>query len=355
MLHANGAFLPHGRKPRSAGFTLLELMIATTVTLIVVLALTALFTNNSVARREIDNAGQQIENGRYATSLLRDDVRLAGYYGEFVAPYSGVSWQLPANPCDPTLANLGWNATTGSMPVPISGFEGHDSAIAALSPQCISNRVPNSDVLVVRRASTTTVTPATANTPYLQVSLQSAQCTSTEAAFALDVPKSPSAFTLRQKDCATASPVRQYLVHIYYVSTCDDCSANDGIPTLKRVDLAAGSMTTTSLAQGIADFRVEYGMDTGGDGFPDTYRKCGATGEYSGPCTAADWANAMMVKVYLLTRNLDATPGYVDNKTYAMGLSGTLPAFGDAGRSYRHHVYSTPIRLITPSDVREVP
>jgi type IV pilus assembly protein PilW len=342
---------------RPTGYSLIELMVAVTVTLLVVLGLTALFTNNSMARREIDAAGQQIENGRYTMELLRDDVRLAGYYGEFVPSYRGVTWQLPPNPCDPTLANLGWNATGTVTPVPISGFEGHDAAIAELSPQCIANRVPNSDVLVIRRTSTTASAPppVAPNIPFLQVSLQSSKCTTTEAAFVLDVPKSPSPFTLKQRDCSTATLVRQYLVHVYYVATCDSCSPSDGIPTLKRVELAAGSMATTSLAQGIADMRVDYGLDTDNDGFPDTYRKCGASSTYGGPCTASDWANVMAVKVHLLTRNLEATPGYTDRNTYTMGLAGTLPAFGDADRSYRHHLYTTPIRIIGQSDLRELP
>ena len=94
-------------KACQTGFSLIELMVATTLTLFVILAITTLFTNNSTARREIDGAGQQIENGRYAIELIRDDVRLAGYYGEFVPPAGGVSWQLPANPCDPTLGEPG--------------------------------------------------------------------------------------------------------------------------------------------------------------------------------------------------------------------------------------------------------
>jgi len=347
----------NSRRVRAAGFTLIELMIGTTLTLVVILALAALFTNNSMARREIDNAGQQVENGRYAMQLIRDDVRLAGYYGEFIAPWNGITWQLPANPCDPTLANLGWNAATKQIPVPISGFEGHDPAIAALSPQCIANRVPNSDVLVVRRVSTTASAPppATANTPFLQVSLQTPLCPSAEAAFVFDVVRSPSPFTLRRKDCATAASVRQYFVHLYYISTCDDCTNNDHIPTLKRVELGAGTMATVSLAQGIADMRVDYGLDTGNDGAPDVYRKCGASSTYTGPCSATDWANVMTVKVHLLTRNLEATPGYLDSKSYEMGLAGALPAFGDLERRYKHHVYASPIRVIGPSEQREIP
>jgi type IV pilus assembly protein PilW len=346
----------HRLKACQPGFSLIELMVATTLTLFVILAITTLFTNNSTARREIDGAGQQIENGRYAIELIRDDVRLAGYYGELVPPFGGVSWQLPANPCDPTLANLGWDATGTSAPVPISGFEGHDAAIGDLSPQCISNRVPNSDVLVVRRVSTTAsaAPPTVTNTPFLQVSLQASPCTTSEAAFVLDIVKSPDPFTLHRKDCTAVSLVRQYLVHIYYVSTCDDCP-NDQIPTLKRVELGAGSMATTSLAQGIADFRVEYGLDTSNDGFPDTYKKCGDSSTYTGPCAATDWANVMTVKAYLLTRNMEATQNYVDSKTYTLGLSGTLPAFTGTERTYKHHVYAAPIRVTGQSDLRELP
>lgn len=338
------------------GFSLIELMVAIVVSLFMVLAVTGLFTSSSAARREIDGAGQQIENGRYAMDLLRSDVRLAGYYGELLPPHDGVTWQLPANPCDPTLANLGWNAAAGTLPVPIAGFEGHDPAIGALSPQCIANRVPNSDVLVVRRASTTTSAPppAAADTPFLQVSLQSAACAAEEARFVLDIVRAPNPFTLRNRDCETASSVRRYLVHIYYASTCDDCAGNDRIPTLKRVELAAGSMTTTSLAQGIADFRVDYGIDTTNDGAPDAYVKCGASAEHTGPCGAADWANVMTVKVHLLTRNIEPTPGHVDSKTYTLGLAGALPGFSAAEMGYKHHVYESPIRVTGPSDQREL-
>ena len=142
------------------------------------------------------------------------------------------------------------------------------------------------------------------------------------------------------------SLVRQYLVHIYYVSTCDDCSPTIGMPTLKRVELGAGSMATTSLAQGIADFRVEYGLDTGNDGSPDTYKKCGDSGAYTGPCTAADWANVMTVKAYLLTRNMEATQGYADSKAYAMGLSGTTARL----RRDRKNVQAPCLRVADPRD-----
>src|SRR5688572_24963346 len=69
---------------RDAGFTLIELMIAITISLIVLAALTAMFVTSSRARDEITRANQQIENGRYALQVLSDDLRLAGYYSGHV-------------------------------------------------------------------------------------------------------------------------------------------------------------------------------------------------------------------------------------------------------------------------------
>jgi type IV pilus assembly protein PilW len=251
---------------------------------------------------------------------------------------------------------MGWNADVKQIPVGISGFEGHDPAIASLSPQCIANRVADSDVLVVRRVHTQSLSaPAVADTPYLQVSLQSSLCTSTEASYVLDIIRSPSPFTLHKRDCTAAAVVREYVVHVYYIASCDDCTANDGIPTLKRVKLSGNSMTTESLAQGIADMRVDYGLDGNNDGFPDLYKKCGADATYSGPCTPTDWSNMMAVKLYLLTRNVEKSPGYNDTKVYNMGLVGALPALSVAERAYKHHVYSAPIRIVSASDARETP
>src|SRR4051794_7243193 len=62
------------------GTTLVELMVAITIGVIVLLALAALFGYNSRTRGEIDKASQQIENGRYALDLLRDDIQMAGYF-----------------------------------------------------------------------------------------------------------------------------------------------------------------------------------------------------------------------------------------------------------------------------------
>ena len=67
----------------SRGFSLVEFMIAITLSLIVLVALTAMFISNMRAREELERAAQQIENGRYASQILTEELQMAGYYEAF--------------------------------------------------------------------------------------------------------------------------------------------------------------------------------------------------------------------------------------------------------------------------------
>jgi type IV pilus assembly protein PilW len=64
------------------GVTLIELMIAMVVALVLLAGLAAMYGSSVKARNEIERTNRQIENGRYAIQLLRDDIQLAGFFGE---------------------------------------------------------------------------------------------------------------------------------------------------------------------------------------------------------------------------------------------------------------------------------
>lgn len=348
------------------GMSLIELMVAMTLGLLVILAVTTLFSQNSRARTDIENSAQQIENGRIAIELLREDVRLAGYYGE-LAPASGSTWILPTTaptPCQTgtiTAATLGWDNTTGQVAPPIYGYEASDSSLNTTNFPCITNRDSTSDVLVVRRVSTTAVTAAAANTFYLQSTLCPSETTTT---FVLS--NTSSAFALHKKDsgagvttCGSLAVLRQYLVHAYYVRTCDVCSPSDNIPTLVRVEFTGAGTTTVPLVEGIERFKVDYGVDTSvpADGYPDIYKKCSA----ADACTMAnDWRNVDGVKIYVLARNLNTTLGFTDSKIYNMGVYGTVSVPANASATdhtlatgYKRHAFQAAIRPMGPSELKE--
>jgi len=86
-----------------------------------------------------------------------------------------------------------------------------------------------------------------------------------------------------------------------------------------------------------------------GDGIPDgAFVRCTALA----PCDLSDFMNATAVRVYVLARSREATPGYTDTKTYTLGTAGTVGPFSDG---FKRHVYSTTVRLINNSGRRERP
>ena len=60
------------------------------------------------------------------------------------------------------------------------------------------------------------------------------------------------------------------------------------------------------------------------------------------PCTVTELSNVMAAKVYVVSRNLDETREYTDDKTYDLGQSGTV---GPANDHFKRHVYSALISL----------
>jgi type IV pilus assembly protein PilW len=280
-----------------------------------------------------------------------------------------------------------------------------DSVSASVpNPINDANLVPGTDILVIRRADTSTTTLPVLNDVYIQSSIRelavqfgnpagfavgaldsannvSVIGTSAGGATAGSAVVNPSAI-LRVANNSGASPgnyatrlaanVRKYHVHIYFVAPCSrptggglSCTGatDDGgapVPTLKRLELTSvGGVTLMSLVplvEGIENMQVEYGIDdapttananTGllGDGVPDTYKN-------ASDATLTDWAHVVTARIYLLARNVLPTNGYTDTKQYELGPLGlTLTP----GGNFKRHLYSAEVRLINPSARREIP
>ncbi len=337
---------------RSRGFTLIELMIAVALGLIVLAALTSFFVRTSANRSEMERNSRQIENGRYAVNALRDDLALAGFYADITQPSSTV-WQTPAA-CVTTVADMGVvpDGLAPKLPVPVFVYpEGVGRPVG-----CTPDYLAGTDVLVIRRFNSEPVTVAsiTGSTPAAnQVFVQVSACKDDPPGtpYLIDTGANAANLKLKKLDCATAAQVRRYREQLYYVRDYST-TAGDGIPTLVRVELdgsAAGIISNpVPLVEGIENLRVDFGIDTDGDGFPEAWKRCVA----AAPCTAADYSNVMAAKVHVLSRNLEKSSGYTDDKTYSMGASGTVtPASAVAG--YKRHVYSAQVAMPNRSGPRE--
>jgi type IV pilus assembly protein PilW len=337
------------RRAAMAGVSLIELMISIMIGMLVIAALASIFANTSAARSELDRTSRQIENGRFAMDLIGEDMRVAGFYGEYNASGVAVPAAL-ASACSTTPAD--WAAM---IPVGLQGFDNGSGA-----PGCLPGTVvPNTDILVVRRVSTCEAgvagcAAAVAGQPYIQVSKCSTESAATPYVIGL---QGTATFNLHTKDCATLAGLRQYIVHIYYINSDNGQGVN--IPTLFRLEFDGANFNPTPLVEGIEQLNIEYGIDYDGDGQADAYTANPSTfagcGTYA--CTAmANWSNVVSARINLLARNTDASPNYTDTKTYYLGNDATgAPVSVTPGGAYHRHEYASAVRAINISARREHP
>lgn len=393
------------RPKHQQGLSLVEMMIALTIGLVILGAMTSIFVNSSHSQMASQNSAQTIENGRYALDTLTQDLHLAGYYGQYTTYADGTTLSDPCATDAPTLLSAlgypvqGITALVTSSGIPTVSPDLSGTSCATYLPA--ANLYPGSDILVIRRAATSTQwspnsngnnylkqgtggDTALANEVYLQSNPVAAEIQFGNGSVVSATSKADgSAADIQTRGGAAAAPIYKYLVHIYFVAPCSRpngggsvCTgANDDngspIPTLKMLELSLNSANTLTfnvipIAEGVEAFKLEYGIDnsptiqnvtTGrtGDGVPDLYIPNSTTNQPG----AGDYPNAVNVKVFLVTRDSQPTQGYTDNKKYPVATSassnGTGIKYGPYGDKYKRHAYDVSIRLENMSARREIP
>ncbi len=371
-----------GARP-AQGFSLIELMTAITIGMLLLMGLASVFVNSSQSYRELKKTSEQIENGRYAIELLGQDIRHAGFYGDLSKlPAAPGSAPDPCSaPSDAAVSDTVNNFLTVPLQIypaaTLTSYPSVPTACASLLPN--ANLMPGSDIIVVRRADSNLVSgTVTANTWYLQTTPADADLQKGVAGTITNTQNARGASSALQRRnfgvAASGTPpqfpliaatIRRYRTHIYFVAPCSVgtgtggiCTSSDdqsrAIPTLKRIELdTAGNFTITPLVEGIQTLRLEVGIDNSptavdpmtlmiGDGTPDSF---------SHSPSLTDTTNVVAARLYVLARNTESTPGYVDNKLYTLGTV-TTTAANDA---FKRHVYEAEMRVVNQSGRREIP
>lgn len=317
-------------KARQRGLSLIELMVSLVIGLILMTAVISVVLNANRTQQELAKFGRQLENGRYAVSLLQRELAHAGYYGEYYVLSSPPS-TLP-DPCSTDPATI-----ADALPMHIQGY---DAPTGNPPPSCISDadHTDGTDILVIRRVSTATTAPGSlvGSEIYLQ-----GRATS----FVLDDGSDSSVFDLTDMSGATAD-IHKFRVDIYFVGPDDD-----GVPVLKKLELTDNSGTLgwveRSLVSGIENLQIDYGIDRDGDGTPNS----GTGGD---PFEVApdidEWPDVVTTRIHALARNIESTPGYSDPKVYDMGKGGSFDPSDD---SYRRHLYTATSLAINATIRRE--
>lgn len=334
-------FSLHG--PR--GFTLVELLVSMTLGLLIVLGLGWVFLNSTRSNTELAKMSQQMDNGRFATYLLNEDLMHAGFWGEMSSIPS------PGTPAgfSPCKSYVDWLPEDKQyvLGVPIEGYV-DGTGLHSSCDILLANRKEGTDVLVVRHAAT--CTPGTVDCANGVLAIQASLCSSDTASWVME-PSGSTALTLRRPDSAnrpcthpsyvtTTAPKRRVMSNIYYIREYAK-HPGDNIPTLMVAE--PDGSDARPLVEGIEYFQVEYGIDNvDNDGTPDSYV------HDTTAMTLDTWTKVVAVKVYLIARNLEPTPGYTDTKIYTLP-GGNVGPFND---DYKRHAYQITVRLTNVSGRR---
>lgn len=336
------------------GFSLIELMVALTVSMILMAGLTTMVVNTNKSYAELSKASAQLENGRYAMQLLKEEIQHAGYYGL----YTELN-EVPAAGAQPDPCQTGDSDLVDGLPLPVQGYD----APAGTTLTCLAdaNHLDGTDILVLRRVATTTTdfTALAAGQVYLQSNWVEMILKAATGASDADFNTS----NLRLID-GSDSVIREYQVAIYFISPCSvmggaTCTAasdnGNPVPTLKRLILsvAGGNPTMNNiepLVEGIENLQIDFGIDgvdpatglpTPPDGTPDEYRTVPTLARNDVDDVDDDEKMAAL-RVHILARNTRTTENYSDQKTYSMGLAADIVQPGDA---YKRHVFSSLVRV----------
>lgn len=390
------------------GLSLVEIMIAIALGLIIVAALSVLFVDTSRANREMAKANAMIENGRFAIQVLEGEAVHAGYWGEFVPRYddlltdSPAAADVPTLVPDPCLSYGSWTAAHKTNLISIAAQPDYEtttwasdtSTVAAACTGVIADAQANSDVIVIRHAENCFAGEGNCDAVVDgKVYFQTSRCEDGTESGKYVLDGTAGSFTLKKYDCATAAVKRRFVSDIYYVRSWAR-QAGDGTPTLVRVRFDGTTPAYQSaepLVEGIESLRIEYGIDakskTGedvvywtapvttaapiawsdnlnkmtprnrGDGVPESFVRCTTASH----CTAFQLANVTALKIYVLSRGREPTPGWSDTRTYSLGSAPTICSIDGSctlktlDPTFKRQMFSTTVRLANVVQRRETP
>jgi type IV pilus assembly protein PilW len=342
------------------GFTLVELMVAVTISLLLLMGVVALFVSSRTSYETTERLSRIQENGRYALDQFSSDIRAAGFRGCARAASTSSRAQDFAISTLNGSTGLLWNFAVGAQ-----GFEGQGGttfvpATPALDPAMFDpDPSGTGDVLVLRiprpdavaaKVTTTQVDPADP----LQVSnLSSASLKVNDIAMITDC-EARAWFQVTGTDGGVVSHAQAgsnpgngqaSLLHpfksgaeilpmttvIYYLAPS---TANRQRMSLWRK--TGANELSDEIAEGVDRLEVQYGIDTTGDGRVDSY----VTAD-----DVANWDAVLSLQVALLARAPDAYGTDLDTQTYTLFSSPERITAGPFNDRFQRKVFTATVAL----------
>jgi type IV pilus assembly protein PilW len=345
---------------RDRGFSVVELMIAMTLSLILIAGVLSLVYTSKATYLENERVGRNQEGGRAAFEMILRDVRGAGFQG-------------CAQPIQFAPNNQLANATSllWKLDVPLQGYEGSSGSwTPALDPvlaDATPAPSPNNDIIVVRttRAGLPSFTTSvdTLSSDDIVVTKNVAQkvggktfvisdCHGETFFAASEIKDDGTTATLKRNTGGTAptnesadlvspfflgaqvAPVDTVVYYIAPGSTAATLGGQPG-PSLWRIISGLNGGNPQEIIPGVERMEVQYGVDTDSDTVIDQYVDADAVD------AANNWNNVISARVAILVRSPEPNAPRADTKTYSL-LSKVAGPFNDR---YERSVFSTTVTL----------
>jgi len=313
----------------TAGFTLIELMIAGAIGTFLLAGVFTVFNNGRDTQALIEVQTQLVDDGRYALRALAYDLRHAGLWGQMNDHKKiGGAVGVKDSPFD-----------VSALPALPAGCDGNDwyrnlkesffvaNNMNPYAASCIPNGDyrPGTDVMVVKYAS-----PLPIDKVDLGAGIIFVYANFFEGA--LFVGPTPPKYKENADDAPKNFALRS---RAYYVNEFTHVSG-DGYPSLHRVGLAAGpSLSNTMLIPGVEDLQVQLGLDTNGDDSVNMYV------DADNPAVGPEFGEVKSVQFWAMLRSQDIE--FFQGETQTLSMAGRTPVtYTD---TYRRVIVSNVVKL----------
>ncbi|MCO4798977.1 MAG: PilW family protein [Colwelliaceae bacterium] len=310
---------------RHKGFTLVELLISLAVGLGLLSGVLSVFVSMKTTTQETSTYGELQENGRFALSVLSDDLLRQDFWGDYVGTFdlanlNGSATAAPGNDCQ------GEGINNSTFPVAAGHFRTlwGETAAAGNPMGCFANTAlakVGSDILQLKRVVSSPILAAdrSADNYYLITNIGDGE-----------IFDGGDAVPIMDN-----SQIWEYQHHVYYIT--EQVQGTVSVPVLMQGRLT-NSMTFAPIIDGIEMIRFMYGIDTTDDGVVNAYIS-------ADNMTQALWNNAsntkiLAVKVFVLSRSVLPDNKYTNNNTYILGDLQFVP-----NDNFRRLLFSSTVTL----------
>jgi type IV pilus assembly protein PilW len=323
-------FIKHNQK----GFTLVELFVALSIGLVLFAGIISIFIGMKTTSVETNSFGELQENGRFAISLLTDDLMRYNFWGDYFGDFKKGTIFLVPDPLPVINECTGAGLNNGTFPNGNDDFRTLWGQTVNNQNQlgCINNASIGSDIIQIKRVISSPLQDALGN-PLINAPAGNFHFVSNFGQATI--------FSGVAVPALSNSRLWQYQHHVYYVRN-DEQGANT-VPVLMQGRLTT-QMTFAPIVDGIEMIRFMYGVDMTTNAQSPSY---GVIDSFisADNMTPALWNNAggtriLAVKIYVLARNIRPDRSYNNTNTY---LLGDLPVV--VNDNFRRLLFSSTVTL----------